>query len=162
MNCVSLWVTLGSLLAYEDDFGAILRSLRHHFWHVKATLESLFAYDDDFVATLGSFCVHFWHVRAALGAFGRHFGVTLGALAAYGNDFGVTLGSFWGQFGYLWVTLRHLMVTLQSLWSHFGYVKDRFRKTLIFPTDFNDFIKPLGEFFRLKDVKIPICSERHQ
>ena len=93
-------------------FGATLRSLRHHFWHVKATLESLFAYDDDFVATLGSFCVHIWHVRAALGAFGRHFGVTLGALAAYGNDFGVTLGSFWGQFGYLWVTLRHLMVCL--------------------------------------------------
>ena len=89
MNCGSLWVTLGSLLAYEDDFGATLRSLRHHFWHVKATLGSLFAYDDDFVATLGSLCGHFWQVRAALGAFGRHFGVTLGALAAYG----VTLGS---------------------------------------------------------------------
>ena len=99
VNCGSLWVTLGSLLAYEDDFGAILRSLRHHFWHVKATLESLFAYDDDFVATLGSFCVHFWHVRAALGAFGRHFGATLGAPAAYENDFGATLGSFWGQSG---------------------------------------------------------------
>ena len=91
MNCVSLWVTLGSLLAYEDDFGAILRSLRHHFWHVKATVESLFAYDDDFVATLVSLCGQFWHVRAALGAFGRHFGVTLGALAAYGGAFGVTL-----------------------------------------------------------------------
>ena len=138
-------VTSASLLACEGDFGI--------------TLGSLFAYDDDFVATLGSFCVHFWHVRGALGAFGRHFGVTLGALAAYGNDFGVALGSFWGQFGYLWVTWRHLMVTLQSLLSHFGYVKDRFRKTHIFPTDFNDFIKPLGEFFRLKVVKIEIFSE---
>ena len=101
-NCVSLWVTLGSLSAYEDDFGAILRSLRHHFWHVEATLESLFAYDDDFVATLGSFCVHFWHVRAALGAFGRHFRIALRALAAYGNDFGVTLDHFevsWGICG---------------------------------------------------------------
>ena len=69
MNCVSLWVTLGSLLAYEDDFGAILRSLRHHFWHVKATLESLFAYDDDFVATLGSLLAF----RAALGSLWNHF-----------------------------------------------------------------------------------------
>ena len=96
MNCVSLWVTLGSLLAYEDDFGTISRSLRHHFWHEKATLESLFAYDDDFVPTLGSFCVHIWHVRAALGGFGRHFGVTLGALAAYRKNW----GSLWDYFGF--------------------------------------------------------------
>ena len=95
MNCVSLWVTLGSLLAYEDDFGAILRSLRHHFWHVKATLESILAYDDDFVATWGSFCVHYWHVRVALG----HLGVTSGSL---------------------WEHLRHMGMTLGSLWDHFG------------------------------------------
>ena len=60
------------------------------------------------------------------------------------GDFGATLGSlrghFWGQFGYLWVALRHLMVTLQSLWSHSGYTKVRFQKALI-----NDFIKLLGE-----------------
>ena len=78
MNCVSLWVTLGSHLAYEDDFGAILRSLRHHFWHVKATLESIFAYDDDFVATLGSLCGQFSHLRAALGTLWGHFGSTCG------------------------------------------------------------------------------------
>ena len=96
-------------------------------------MESLFAYDDDFVATVRSFCVHFWHVRAALGAFGRHFGVTLEALAAYGNDFGVTFGLFLGQFGYLWVTLRHLMVALQSLWSHVGYTKGPFPKKTRFP-----------------------------
>ena len=58
---------------------------------------------------------------------------------------GVALESFWGQFGYLWVTMRHLMVTLQSLWSHFGYTKVRFQKTLIFRADFNDFIKLIGE-----------------
>ena len=44
------------------------------------------------------------------------FEVTLGVLAAYAGDFGhfgVILGSVWGQFGYLWVTLGHLVVTLQ-------------------------------------------------
>ena len=79
MNCVSLWVTLGSLLVYEGDFGAILRSLRHHFWHVKATLESLFAYDDDdFAAALGSLCGQCSHLRAALGTLWGHFGGTCG------------------------------------------------------------------------------------
>ena len=60
---------------------------------------------------------------------------------------GVTLAPLWGQFGYLWVTLHHLMVTLQSLWSHFGYMKVRFQKTQIFPTYFNDFNKLLGELW---------------
>ena len=41
VNCGSLWVTFGSLLAYESDFGVTLGSLRHHFWHVEATLGSL-------------------------------------------------------------------------------------------------------------------------
>ena len=58
------------------------------------------------------------------------------------DDFWVTEGSLWGQFGYLCVTLGHLMVTSQSLWRVY---KGRFQKTLIFPTDFNDFIKLLGE-----------------
>ena len=74
-----------------------------------------------------------------------HFGVTLGALAAYRGSFGPTLASVWGQFGYLWLTLRHLMVTLQSLWSHLGHIKARVKKTFIFPTDFKDFIKFTGE-----------------
>ena len=69
-----------------------------------------------------------------------HFGEALGALAAYGGDFGLILVSVWGQFGYLWVTLGHLMVTLQRLWSHFGYIKVHFQKTPIFPTDLNDCI----------------------
>ena len=77
-SMISTIFTLGSLLVYEDDFGAILRSLRHHFWHVKATLESLFAYDDDFVATLGSLCGQFSHLRAALGTLWGHFGSTCG------------------------------------------------------------------------------------
>ena len=42
------------------------------------------------------------------------------------------------------MTLGNLMVTLQSLWIHFGYMKVLFQKTLIFPTDFNDFIKLFG------------------
>ena len=82
INCGSLWVTFGSLLAYESDFGATLGSLRHHFWRVKATLgvtlESLFAYDGDFVATLGSFCGHYGHLRAALGTLWGYFGSTCG------------------------------------------------------------------------------------
>ena len=52
----------------------------------------------------------------------------------------IALDLLCGQFGYLWVTLGHLMVTSQSLWSHFGYMKVRFQKTLISPTDFNDFV----------------------
>ena len=69
-------------------------------------------------------------------------GVTLGALWGH---FGVRFGSVWGQFGYRWVTLGHLMVTLQSLWIHLGYMKVLFQKTFIFPTDFNGFLKPMGE-----------------
>ena len=42
--------------------------------------------------------------------------------------FEVILVAVWGQFGYLWVTLGHLMVTSQSLWSHLGYVKVVFKK----------------------------------
>ena len=61
------------------------------------------------------------------------------------GHFWVTFGSVWGEFCCLWVTLRHLMVTLQSLWSHFWYMKAQFKETLISPTDFNDFIKLLGE-----------------
>ena len=79
------------------------------------------------------------------GALWHHFGFSLGALAACGRDFGVTLGSVWGQFGHLWVSLGHLMVTLQSLWIPFGYRKVRFQKTLIIPTDFDDFIKLFAE-----------------
>ena len=63
------------------------------------------------------------------------------------DPFGVTLGSLWGQFGYLWVTLGHLMVTSQSLWSHFGYMKVCFQKTIIFPTDLNESITLLAELW---------------
>ena len=86
-------------MACEDDFGV--------------TLESLFAYDGDFVGTLVSFCGHYLHLRTALETIWVTLGFTLGALAAYGGDFGVILGSVWGQFGYMWLTLGHLMVVLQ-------------------------------------------------
>ena len=62
-------------------------------------------------------------------------------MLAYKGHFGVLLGSVSGQFRYLWVTVGHLMVTLQVLSSHCGYIKVHFQKTLIFQTDFHDFIK---------------------
>ena len=61
------------------------------------------------------------------------------------DDFWVTEGSLWGQFGYLCVTLGHLMVTSQSLWKHLGYIKVVFKKHPFSLIDFNDFIKVLGE-----------------
>ena len=63
VNCGSLWVTFGSLLAYENDFGFTLGSLLACVGDFGVTLESFFAYDDDFVATLGSLLAF----RAALG-----------------------------------------------------------------------------------------------
>ena len=60
---------------------------------------------------------------------------------ARGGRFGVTLVPLWGHFGYMVVTLCHFGITMGSLWSHFGYMKVHFQKTLISPTDFNDFIK---------------------
>ena len=111
---------LGSLLAYEGDFGVTLGSL----WGTSAsllacegdfgvTLESLFAYDGDFVATLGAFGGHYWHLRVALRVLWCYFRRTCGIWGCLLGHFEVILGSVWGQFGYLWVTLGHLMVTLQ-------------------------------------------------
>ena len=103
MTLGSLWGHFGftseSLLACEGDFGV--------------TLELLFAYDNDFVATLGSFCCHYWHLRAALRALWGYFGSSCGIRGCLWGHFEVILVSVWGQFGYLWVTLGHLMVTLQ-------------------------------------------------
>ena len=63
------------------------------------TLGSLVAYDRGFVAILGSLGGHFLYLRAALGILWGHFGGTLGALAAYGGDSVATFGSLLGQFG---------------------------------------------------------------
>ena len=52
VNCGSLWVTFGSLLAYESDFGATLGSLRHHLWHAKMTLGSLWNHFSYMMVTL--------------------------------------------------------------------------------------------------------------
>ena len=82
-------------MACEGDFGV--------------TLETLFIYYGDFVATFG---IARWSFLALDGVW-VHFGVALGGLAAHGADFGIILVPVWGQFGYLWVTLGHLMVTLQ-------------------------------------------------
>ena len=51
-----------------------------------------------------------------------------------------------GHFGYLRVTLGHLMITLGSLWSYFGCSKVDFQKHSFSQIDFNDFIKLLGYF----------------
>ena len=59
VNCGSLWVTFGSLLAYESDFGATLGSLRHHFWHVKATLGSLWNHFSHMMVTSWQLWDHF-------------------------------------------------------------------------------------------------------
>ena len=56
-----------------------------------------------------------------------HCGVTLGPVWVSVRDF----GSLDGQF----------TVIVEAPWVY----KGRFQKTLIFPTDFNDFIKLLGE-----------------
>ena len=81
MNCGSLWVTLGSLLAYEGDFGSTLRSLRRHFWQVKATLGSLWN--------------HFSHMMMTLWQLWGHFVVT----SAFECGFEGTLASLWVYFG---------------------------------------------------------------
>ena len=60
---------------------------------------------------------------------------------AKGDRFGVTLVPLWGHFGYMVVALGHFGITVGSLWNHCGYMKVHFQKTLISPTDFNDFIK---------------------
>ena len=44
------------------------------------------------------------------------------------DHFEVISAAVWGQCGYLWVTLYHLMVTLQCMWSRFGYIKVHFKK----------------------------------
>ena len=64
VNCGSVWVTFGSLLVDEGDFGATLGSLRHHFWHVKTTLGSLWN--------------HFLHMMVTSWQLWGHFVVTIG------------------------------------------------------------------------------------
>ena len=112
----SLW---GSLLTYEGDFGLTLGSVWGHFWcmrvtlnHFGITLEEPFAPDGDLVETLGSFCGQDWHLSVALGALWGYIGITCGTWGCLWDHFEVILAAVWGQFGYLWVTLYHLMVTL--------------------------------------------------
>ena len=81
--------------------------------HFGITLEEPFAPDGDLVETLGSFCGQDWHLRAALGALWGYFGITCGIWGCLWGHVEVILAAVWGQFGYLWVTLGHLMVTLQ-------------------------------------------------
>ena len=59
------------------------------------------------------------------------------------------------------VTLVQFGITLQSLWSHSGYTKVRFKKTLIFRTDFNGFIKRRRLTCRIeKQISLMIMSIR--
>ena len=84
-------------------------------------------------------------VGPALGALWGHFGVTLGPVLVSVGD----LASLDG----------HFAIIVESLWVYEGPFS---KKHSFFPTDVNDFIKPLGEMFRLKVVRIPIFSEQHQ
>ena len=131
-----------------DDLRMTLESLWGHFGIAFGLLRRLSGH---FGITFGiwwwlrgSFGVSRWSLFAVEGSFWGGLSGTLGALAAYGVDFEAIVGSVWGQFGYLWVTLGHLMVTLQSLWIHLGYMKVLSQKTFIFPTYLNDFIKLFG------------------
>ena len=59
------------------------------------------------------------------------------------------------------VTLVQFGITLQSLWSHSGYAKVRFKKTLIFHTDFNGFVKRWRLTCRIeKQISLMIMSIR--
>ena len=60
-------------------------------------------------------------------------GVTLGLLWAY---FGISLGSVWVSVVDFGSLDGRFAMTVESLWVYEG----PFPKTLIFPTDFNDFI----------------------
>ena len=59
------------------------------------------------------------------------------------------------------VMLVQFGITLQSLWSHSGYAKVRLKKTLVFPTDFNGFIKRWRLTCRIeKQISLMIMSIR--
>ena len=92
-------LTLGSLLAYESDFGLPWDHLGALCGHFGPTLRLLWAHFAQFGTTLGS-------LRGHLGSLWGHFA-----------RLGVSLDSLWAHFG---LTLGSLWVTLGSLWGHFG------------------------------------------
>ena len=78
-------------------------------------------------------------------------------MLAYEGHFGMTLGSLWGDFGAILERLWVYGGDFSSLWDHYGmiveslWVKEvRFQKTLIFPTDFNDFPFDCNDFMELR------------
>ncbi len=67
----------------------------------------------------------------------------------FGSHLGVTSGQLRDNCGYFSACegdLKPLWDDLEPFRNHFGNIKVRFRKTLIFPIDFNDFIKYSGCF----------------
>ena len=79
---------MGSLFAYEGDFGI--------------TLWSLLAFNGGFKGTLRSFWNHLRHMRVFLGALWRHVGASLGSLrvsvgdiGSCEDDFGIIVESLW-------------------------------------------------------------------
>ena len=64
----------------------------------------------------------------------RHMGVTLGSLWVY---FGISLGSIWVSVGDFGSLAGHFAMIVEPL----GILKMHFQKALVFPTDFNDFVK---------------------
>ena len=51
-----------------------------------------------------------------------------------------------GYFGYMKTTSSQYESKLESISSYLGYTSVRFQKTVIFPTDFNEFIKDVFVF----------------
>ena len=78
-------------------------------------------------------------------------------MLAYEGHLGVTLGSLWSRSGATWGPFWVHGGDFSSLWHHYGtiveslWVKEvRFQKTLIFPTDFNDFPFDCNDFMELR------------
>ena len=67
-------------------------------------------------------------------------GVTLAPLWGH---VGVSLGSVWVSVGDFASLDGHFAIIVESLWV----CKGPFPKNIHSPADFNDFIKPLGDFF---------------
>ena len=92
-----------------------------------STLLSLLAFDGGFGSTLGSLWEHLRHMEVTLGPLWGHFGVSLAPVLVSVGDFASLDG--------------HFAIIMESLWVY----ESPIQKTFVYPTDFNDFIKLLGE-----------------
>ena len=123
---------MGSLLAYENEFGIIMVSSYTHEAHVsknihfpyefKGFLEGIIPMCDHFEATL----VSHWALGDPFGVTLGHFGVTLGPPLGDCWTFGLTLESLWSHLRHMRGNLGRPYVPRKSLWAHFGATLIRF------------------------------------